>query len=129
MSHLNLSSLRNPSLELIQALGLMGGWYSHYISQPNLGYSLMGAALRMAATLGLQREPYDCHVSLSPMRSIGQENKRRVWWSLCCLEVWGLETLGRPSMDCFGPGITTNLPSLLDKVCSIVFTCPSGQDP
>lgn len=116
MSQLNLSSLGTPSLEVTQALGLMGGWYCHYISQPNLGYSLMGAAMRMAITLGLQREPYDSHISVNPSRSIAQESKRRVWWSLCCLEIWGLETLGRPSMDCFGPGITVNLPSLHDKV-------------
>jgi hypothetical protein len=116
LNQLNLSSLGTPSLEVTQSLGLMGGWYCHYISQPNLGYSLMGAALRMAITLGLQREPYDSHLSVNPSRSIAQESKRRVWWSLCCLEIWGLETLGRPSMDCFGPGITVNLPSLLDKV-------------
>lgn len=116
MSQLNLSALGTPSLEVTQALGLMGGWYCHYISQPNLGYSLMGAAMRMAITLGLQREPYDSHISVNPSRSRAQESKRRVWWSLCCLEIWGLETLGRPSMDCFGPGITVNLPSLLDKV-------------
>ncbi|KAF3385460.1 Lactose regulatory protein LAC9 [Penicillium rolfsii] len=115
LNMLNLSSLGTPSLEVTQSLGLMGGWYCHYISQPNLGYSLMGAALRMAITLGLQREPYDSHLSVNPSRSIAQESKRRVWWSLCCLEIWGLETLGRPSMDCFGPGITVNLPSLLDK--------------
>ncbi|EPS30930.1 hypothetical protein PDE_05883 [Penicillium oxalicum 114-2] len=116
MSQLNLSSLGTPSLEVTQALGLMGGWYCHYISQPNLGYSLMGAALRMAMTLGLQREPYDNQISVNPSRSFAQEAKRRIWWSLCCLEVWGLETLGRPSMDCFGPGITVKLPSLLDKL-------------
>ncbi|KAF7714726.1 Cellulolytic transcriptional activator ClrB-2-like protein [Penicillium ucsense] len=115
MNQLNLSSLGTPSLEVTQALGLMGGWYCHYISQPNLGYSLMGAALRMAMTLGLQREPYDNQLSVNPSKSFAQEGKRRIWWSLCCLEIWGLETLGRPSMDCFGPGITVNLPNLLDK--------------
>ncbi|CRG88508.1 C6 transcription factor, putative [Talaromyces islandicus] len=58
MSHLNLSSLGNPSLEVLQALALIGGWYCHYISQPNLGNSLIGAGLRMAVTLGLHREPH-----------------------------------------------------------------------
>lgn len=116
MNHLNLRSLGNPSLEVVQALGLMGGWYCHYTSQPNLAYSLMGASLRMAVTLGLQREPSDIHSILDPKKSGIQEFKRRVWWSLCCLETWGHETLGRPSMDYFGPSITVNLPSRLDKV-------------
>ncbi|KGO36724.1 Transcription factor, fungi [Penicillium expansum] len=102
-------------LEVVQALGLMGGWYCHYTSQPNLAYSLMGASLRMAVTLGLQREPSDIHSILDPKKSGIQEFKRRVWWSLCCLETWGHETLGRPSMDYFGPSITVNLPSRLDK--------------
>ncbi|KAJ5382981.1 Major facilitator superfamily domain general substrate transporter [Penicillium concentricum] len=115
MDHLNLRSLGDPSLEVVQALGLMGGWYCHYISQPNLAYSLMGASLRMAVTLGLQREPSDIHSMLDPKKSGIQEFKRRVWWSLCCLETWGHETLGRPSMDYFGPSITVNLPSRLDK--------------
>ncbi|KAJ5827311.1 Major facilitator superfamily domain general substrate transporter [Penicillium robsamsonii] len=115
MDHLNLRSLGDPSLEVVQALGLLGGWYCHYISQPNLAYSLMGASLRMAVTLGLQREPSDIHSMLDPKKSGIQEFKRRVWWSLCCLETWGHETLGRPSMDYFGPSITVNLPSRLDR--------------
>lgn len=118
MSLLDLKALGNPSLEVVQTLGLMGGWYCHYISQPNLGYALMGASLRMAVTLGLQRElPFDGHsMGGNTARSRYQEFKRRVWWSLCCLETWGHETLGRPSMDFFGPSITVKLPHLLDKV-------------
>jgi hypothetical protein len=118
MSFLNLKTLGNPSLEVVQTLGLMGGWYCHYVSEPNLGYALMGASLRMAFTLGLQREPpFDSHsMGVNSARSGYQEFKRRVWWSLCCLETWGQETLGRPSMDFFGPSITVKLPHLLDKV-------------
>jgi hypothetical protein len=118
MERLNLRSLGDPCLEVVQTLGLMGGWYCHYSSQPNLAYSLIGASLRMAVTLGLQREPSDIHSMLDPRKSGIQEFKRRVWWSLCCLETWGHETLGRPSMDYFGPSITVNLPSRLDKVCT-----------
>ncbi|KUL86540.1 hypothetical protein ZTR_04279 [Talaromyces verruculosus] len=79
MSYLNLKTLGNPSLEVVQTLGLMGGWYCHYISQPNLGYALMGASLRMAVTLGLQREPpFDSHsMGGNTARSGYQEFKRR----------------------------------------------------
>ncbi|KAL3476536.1 fungal-specific transcription factor domain-containing protein [Aspergillus californicus] len=116
MSHLNLVWLGNPSIEVVQALGLIGGWYCHYSSQPNLAYFLMGAAVRTAVSLGLQREPCDSHLPPSPMRSKrSQEVNRRIWWSLCCLETWGHETLGRPNMDFFAPSITVNLPRLLEK--------------
>ncbi|KAL4922793.1 fungal-specific transcription factor domain-containing protein [Aspergillus aurantiobrunneus] len=116
MSRLNLYSFGRPSLEVVQALGLIGGWYCHYISQPNLGYSLMGASLRMAVTLGLQREPcIPGHFSVEPTSLASQELRRRIWWSLSCLETWGHETLGRPNMDCFGPSITVNRPRVLDK--------------
>ena len=120
MSYLNFSSLWIPNLEVVQALALIGGWYCHYISQPNLGYSLMGASLRMAVTLGLQREPYDSYLAVEAKTAF-QEYKRRIWWSLSCLETWGHETLGRPSMDCFGPSITVNLPRVREKVCSTLF--------
>ncbi|KAI9935131.1 hypothetical protein AWENTII_005311 [Aspergillus wentii] len=115
MSLLDLATLGSPSLEAVQALGLIGGWYCHYISQPNLGYSLMGASLRMAVTLGLQREPYDGRLIPDPARAAHQEFRRRVWWALCCLETWGHETLGRPCMDFFAPSITVSQPRLLDQ--------------
>ncbi|KAJ5222428.1 uncharacterized protein N7469_008668 [Penicillium citrinum] len=115
MNLLNLATLGSPAIETVQTLGLIGGWYCHYISQPNLGYSLMGGALRMAVSLGLQREPYDSHLVLDPSRTAHREHKRRIWWSLCCLETWGHETLGRVSMDLFGPAITVAKPRLFDE--------------
>jgi hypothetical protein len=116
MNLLNLAALGAPTIETVQTLGLIGGWYCHYISQPNLGYSLIGAAVRMAVSLGLQREPYDSHLTLDPTRTAYREYKRRIWWSLCCLETWGHETLGRASMDFFAPTITVAKPRLLDEV-------------
>ncbi|KAL3432362.1 hypothetical protein BDV09DRAFT_174494 [Aspergillus tetrazonus] len=115
MSRLNLGSLGNPSLEVVQTLGLMGGWYCHYTSQPNLAYSLMGASLRMALTLGLHRELCDGRSVHDPAQAVHEEFRRRVWWSLCCLEIWGQETLGRPGMDFFTASITVNTPRLIDK--------------
>ncbi len=124
MSRLSVYSLGSPSLEVVQALGLIGGWYCHYISQPNLGYSLMGASLRMAVTLGLQREPcIPNRFAVEPTTLVSQELRRRIWWSLTCLETWGHETLGRPNMDCFGPSITVNSPHVLDKVRGFLYAC------
>ncbi|KAJ5698068.1 hypothetical protein N7462_000073 [Penicillium macrosclerotiorum] len=114
-SHLSLSSLGSSHLETIQALGLIGGWYCHYISQPNLAYSLMGAAIRMAAGLGLHKEFADSHQIPSPSKLASMDLKRRVWWSLFCMDTWGGMTLGRPSMGRFGPNITVKPPNCRDK--------------
>lgn len=115
-SHLSLSSLGGSHLETIQALGLIGGWYCHYISQPNLAYSLLGAALRMSATLGLHKEFSESHQIPSPARLASMDLKRRVWWSLFVMDTWAGMTLGRPSMGRFGPWITVKSPNFRDKV-------------
>jgi hypothetical protein len=115
-SHLSLSSLGSSHLETIQALGLIGGWYCHYISQPNLAYSLMGAALRMAAGLGLHKEFAEVRKAPNSAKLASIDLKRRVWWSLFCMDTWGGLTLGRPSMGRFGPNITVKPPNCRDKV-------------
>lgn len=93
--HLDLSALGNPHVETIQTLGLLGGWYYHYTSQPNLAWSLLGAALRMAAAMGIDRETKDSpHFPPVGLRC-------RVWWSLVCMDTWASMTLGRPSMGRF----------------------------
>ncbi|KAJ5625741.1 hypothetical protein N7510_002050 [Penicillium lagena] len=124
MSHLSLRSLGTSNLESIQALGLIGGWYCHYISQPNMAYSLMGAALRMAVSLGLHREhPNRRQPTNDSARAQTTDSnkasltdlKRRIWWSLFCLDTWACVTLGRPSMGRSGPAITVKSPSGQDK--------------
>jgi hypothetical protein len=109
-SHLDLTALGSPHVETVQTLGLMGGQYLHYISQPNLAYSLMGAALRMATSLGLHKEfaNHDNQKSNSDLHS--NNIRRRVWWSLICMDTWGTETLGRPSLGRWSAGITAKLP-------------------
>ncbi|KAF7586213.1 hypothetical protein BBP40_009292 [Aspergillus hancockii] len=109
-SYLNLESLGSSHLETIQALGLLGGQYLHYVSQPNLAYSLMGAALRMAAALGLHKEFSETQDGSYKQNTASTDLKRRIWWSLFCLDTWGCMTLGRPSMGRFGPTITVKLP-------------------
>ncbi|KAJ5109511.1 Transcription factor [Penicillium angulare] len=114
-SHLGLSSLGSSHLETIQALGLIGGWYCHYISQPNLAYSVLGAALRMAASLGLHKEFAESRQIPSPAKLASMDLKRRVWWSLFVMDTWAGMTLGRPSMGRFGPYITVKPPNSRDK--------------
>jgi hypothetical protein len=115
-NHLSISSLGSSHIEIIQALGLMGGWYCHYISQPNLAYSLMGTALRMAAALGLHKEFAETRQLPSPAKLASMDLKRRVWWSLYCMDTWTGMTLGRPSMGRIGSTITVKPPLCRDKV-------------
>ncbi|KAI9925818.1 hypothetical protein MW887_005624 [Aspergillus wentii] len=113
-SYLGLDSLGCSDLETVQTLGLIGGYYLHYISQPNLAYSLMGAALRMAAALGLHKEFSNNRDVPSKQKIASMDLKRRVWWSLFCMDTWGSMTLGRPSMGRVGHAITVQLPHYRD---------------
>jgi hypothetical protein len=112
-NYIKLDTLGTPHLETIQALGLMAGHYLHYISQPNLAISLMGTALRLATSIGLHRESNSHATSTTTIfqdQSDQNNIRRRVWWCLVCLDTWGMENLGRPTLGRWGPGITTQLP-------------------
>lgn len=121
--YLNLDALGQPHLETVQTLSLMGGHYLHYISQPHLAYCLVGAALRMAATLGIHRE---FSGSNDGKQNSLAELRRRVWWSLLCMDTWGCETLGRPSLGRWGPGITAKLPQHSNGRVSNSHSCLLG---
>lgn len=110
---LDLDSLGSGHLETLQALGIMGGYYLHYINRPNMAHAVMGAALRMATALGLHKEVPGsvstggendssakgrCGNSLDGTNGISPDIRRRTWWSLFCLDTWASTTLGRPSM-------------------------------
>jgi hypothetical protein len=89
-SHLDLEGLGNKSLETLQALILMAGWYNHYRNRPNLASALLGAAFRMAYALGLHKE--------LPQSNGSRENKqlrRHIWWNLVVFDAAEAVTLGR----------------------------------
>jgi hypothetical protein len=109
---LGLDVFGNGRLETIQAFALLGGFYLHYCNRPNMAVAVAAASLRMACALGLHREyPFTNHPKQAG-RSEHQsqrerEIKRKTWWSLVCLDLWGSSTLGRPAAcDHFGPAIT-----------------------
>lgn len=113
--HLGIDSFGSGHLETLQALSLMGGYYLHYINRPNMANAICGAALRMACAMGLHRE--SVHEN-NPESNLIAEQRRRTWWSLFCLDTWASTTLGRPSMDRWGPAITIQPPeSILNTVC------------
>ncbi|KAF2011010.1 hypothetical protein BU24DRAFT_50955 [Aaosphaeria arxii CBS 175.79] len=113
--HLTLESFGSGNLEVLQALAIMSGYYMHYLNRPNEAHSLMGGTLRMATALGLHREYSDCKgesskylnvKTPSETDSISPEMRRRIWWSLFCLDAWASTTTGRPSLGRMGPSIT-----------------------
>ncbi|EAW16458.1 putative C6 transcription factor [Aspergillus fischeri NRRL 181] len=112
--HLSLESLGSAHIETVQTLGIMAGHYLHYISQPNLAYVLIGAAVRMATALGLHKETADTDASESrPLQSssVPVDLRRRIWWSLYCLDTWGCMTLGRPTLGRSSTAVSTKPPA------------------
>ncbi|KAJ5663535.1 fungal-specific transcription factor domain-containing protein [Penicillium longicatenatum] len=117
---LGLEYFAQPHLESIQTLGLIAGYYLHFVSQPNLAYPLMGVAIRMAAALGLHKEPFGLSGSSADLR-------RRVWWSLFCMDTFSCMTLGRPTSGRCGPSIIIKLPTLCGNDVSQVPLIPRSH--
>jgi hypothetical protein len=111
--YLSFNSLGNGHLETVQALGLLGGYYCHYLNQPNMANVIMDTALRMAVAMALHLEPVSRTIDPTASRdSSSHEARRRVWWSLFCLDAWASLTLGRPSLGRWDKDmITVNLPN------------------
>jgi hypothetical protein len=55
--YLDFELLGTGCVDSLQALCLLGGFYLHYKNAPNMTYTIMGAAYRVAIVLGLHREP------------------------------------------------------------------------
>ncbi|KAK2600259.1 hypothetical protein QQS21_004977 [Conoideocrella luteorostrata] len=100
-SFTGLDSLGSGNLESLQALCLLGGYYLHYRNSPNMAFSILGAAHRVAIALGLHREPRKVtNISDQVGPEIHRnrvETRRRTWWSLYCLDTWACMTQGRPT--------------------------------
>ncbi|KAI6817903.1 general substrate transporter [Hortaea werneckii] len=122
-SHLCLESFGSNNILLVQALGLLSGYYLHWLNRPNEASGLMGATLRMATSLGLHREfgesqsrARDESASSCDIEA-DAETRRRTWWSLFVLDTWANMTTGRPPLGRCGRGITARDPRL-----------PQGED-
>jgi hypothetical protein len=107
---LSQKSLGSNNLLILQAHGLLSGYYLHWLNRPNEAHAMMGATMRIASAVGLHRE-YDTS-SAGSRAVIPPEVRRRTWWSLVCLDTWASMTTGRPSFGRLGPGITVTHPSL-----------------
>ncbi|KAK5163140.1 uncharacterized protein LTR77_010924 [Saxophila tyrrhenica] len=121
--HLDLETFGSGNLLMLQAMGLLSGYYLHYLNRPNEANSLMGATLRMATALGLHRE-YDVSLSSGPSSQGGRSDnrevpagiRRRTWWTLFCLDTWGNVATGRPSLGRMGPGVTVGSPKIPEQM-------------
>lgn len=107
---LRQKSLGSNHLFVLQAHGLLSGYYLHWLNRPNEANAMMGATMRIASAVGIHRE-YDASCSGS-RAVIPPEIRRRTWWSLVCLDTWASMTTGRPSFGRLGPGITVKPPVL-----------------
>ena len=107
---LRQKSLGSNHLFVLQAHGLLSGYYMHWLNRPNEAHAMMGATMRIASAVGIHRE-YDASCTGS-RAVIPPEIRRRTWWSLVCLDTWASMTTGRPSFGRLGPGITVKHPVL-----------------
>ena len=89
-SNLTIDALEAGSLGLVQAFAMAAN-YLQKRNRPNSGYNYGGVALRLAISLGLHKEFPDWKTA--PLK---KEIRRRVWWSLCVLDVGATITYGRP---------------------------------
>lgn len=86
----NIDLFQSGSLCMVQALTLIGV-YLHYLSKSNASSLYLGAAVKMAMTLGLHREFSHWDISL-----FDREVRRRAWWCLYILDSGQAIAMGRP---------------------------------
>ncbi|KAK5080742.1 hypothetical protein LTR05_008447 [Lithohypha guttulata] len=109
--NLSIEMLGSAHIETVQTLVLLSGLYLHYIQEPNLANSLMGAAFRLAISLGLHRD-YSEGVDPAKRDKHGKsiELRRRIWWSMFVIDSWVGYGLGRPSMGRMSHAISVKPP-------------------
>lgn len=121
--HLEVEGFGSGSLFVLQASGLLSGYYMHWLNRPNEANGIMGATLRMATAHGLHREYSDSYRSGAPGSTVIMsdpevpvEIRRRTWWSLYILDSWASITTGRPSLGRTGEGITIRTPRIPEQM-------------
>ena len=81
--------LRNPSLEFLQAVVLMGVYSYNVDNEADAHWSLLGSAIKVAQNLGLSRLGTESKTKQWPTawKSFRKrETGRRVWWNLVTLD-------------------------------------------
>lgn len=113
---MNMELLGSVQIESLQALCLLGGYYLHFRSTPNMANAVLGAAFRMAAAMGLHKEAIVSHATKQRSNQREPDIKRRTWWSLFCLDTWASMTLGRPTFGRWNKAtMDTDLPCSIES--------------
>lgn len=105
-------NLEAGNLTMVQAFAL-SATYLQKRNKPNTGYNYSGIALRLAIGLGLHKDYQEGHIS--PLQV---EIRRRVWWTLCVLDVGATVSYGRP-LTWPRAGIEAALPKNMHEEVSI----------
>ncbi|EME86157.1 uncharacterized protein MYCFIDRAFT_161751 [Pseudocercospora fijiensis CIRAD86] len=125
--HMEVETFGSGSLYVLQAFGLLSGYYLHWLNRPNEANGIMGATLRMATAHGLHREYSESRRTDKNNNSGGSgcvvlsnsevpvEIRRRTWWSLYILDSWAGITTGRPSLGRTGR-ITVQHPRIPEQM-------------
>lgn len=117
---LSIAVLEAGNLTLVQIFGLAAN-YLQKRNRPNSGYNYGGLALRLAIGLGLHKE-FDGW-KIDPLKI---EIRRRVWWSLCVLDVGATVTYGRP-LNWPQVGVETALPLNIHEQVGNESSGPGGK--
>ncbi|OBT66781.1 hypothetical protein VE03_04002 [Pseudogymnoascus sp. 23342-1-I1] len=110
-------NLEVGNLTLVQAFGL-SATYLQKRNKPNTGYNYGGVALRLGIGLGLHKEFEQGN--LPPLQ---MEIRRRVWWTLCVLDVGATITYGRP-LNWPQAGVETALPKSIHEEDLVLDSAP-----
>lgn len=105
-------NLEAGNLTLVQCFAL-SATYLQKRNKPNTGYNYSGIAVRLAVGLGLHKDYQEGHIS--PLQV---EIRRRVWWTLCVLDVGAVISYGRP-LNWPRAGVETALPRNLHEEVSV----------
>ncbi|KAF2163058.1 hypothetical protein M409DRAFT_68696 [Zasmidium cellare ATCC 36951] len=110
--HLQSEGFGSGHLDVLQAYGLIAGYYLHWLNRPNEASAIMGATFRMASAMGLHREFATSGNDLEAQTQI--ELRRRIWWCLFTMDTWAHMTTGRPSQGRMGTGVTIKIPRIAE---------------
>ncbi|KAK2596107.1 hypothetical protein QQS21_006454 [Conoideocrella luteorostrata] len=96
-------SFEEPTIELVEALNLIS-FYSYSLNRRKTAYAYAGMALRLATTLGLPG------LSPSTLDPAEFEHRKRVWWTVVCMELMTCTELSLKPACGFGDNTSLAFP-------------------
>lgn len=106
------AELESPSIMAVQC-HILSVIYLLNAGSLNPAHSILALGCRVAMTIGLHREP------ANESDGVDSNTRRRLWWTLCALEMKLAMELGRP-LACSLSEVTCRLPEVKVE-CSVIF--------